>query len=82
MPLPRLDLLSLYPVISQQRGVAFGELRRRGHVVHRRRQPIGSVPLRHFPKFPNRILKSFTQTFEALRKTTVADSQFEYVSTR
>src|SRR6266851_6815702 len=69
VPLPRLDLLPLHPVISQQPGIAFGELRRRAHVVHRRRQSIGSVPLWHFPEFPNCILESFTQALEALRKT-------------
>src|ERR1700730_14664 len=69
MPLPRLDFLSLHPVITQQRSVAFGELCRRRHIVHCRRQPIGSVPLRYFSEFPNCVLKSFTQTLEALRKT-------------
>ena len=69
MPLPRLDLLSLHSVITQQPSVPFGELRRRAHVVDRRRQSIGSVPLRHFPEFPNCVLKPLTQTFKALRKT-------------
>src|SRR5260370_648088 len=69
IPWPRLDLLSLHPVITQQPSVPFGELRRCAHVVYRRRQSIGSVPLRHFPEFPNCVLKTLTQTFKALRKT-------------
>ena len=79
--LPTWIFLPLHPVISQQRGKASAKLRWRAHVVHRRRQSIGSVPQWHFPEVRNYILESFTPALEALRKHTVADSQFEYVST-
>src|ERR1039457_7168791 len=66
IPTPRLLLFSLQSVVAQQTLVALRELGRIARVVDRRRQPISPMPLRHFAQFPNRVLQSLAQTFEAL----------------
>src|ERR1039457_7706778 len=63
-----LGLLALQPVEAHQALVTISELCRISHVVDRRREPVGAVPMRHFAELPQRVLQPFAQALKALRK--------------
>jgi len=65
--LTRLDRLTLQPVVTQQRCVALREGRRPFRPRRNgRRQPIGTMQLRHPAQFPQSVLQPLAKALEAL----------------
>src|ERR1035438_4479755 len=63
-----LGLLALQPVEAHQAFVTISEICRISHVVDRRREPVGAMPIRHFAQLPQRVLQPFAQALKALGK--------------
>src|ERR1017187_10278492 len=63
-----LCLLALQPVEAHQAFVTISEICRISHVVDRRREPVGAMPMRHFAQLPQRVLQPFAQALKALGK--------------
>src|ERR1022692_2610620 len=63
-----LGLLALQPVEAHQALVTIRELCRISHVVDRRREPVGAVPMRHFAQLPQRVLQPLAQALKTLGK--------------
>jgi hypothetical protein len=64
----RLDLLACHLVMIHQPLVSLRELLLVRSIVHRQTHPVGTMPPRHGTQLPQRVLKTFAQTLEALRK--------------
>src|ERR1019366_2412995 len=63
-----LCLLALQPVEAHQAFVTISEICRISHVVDRRREPVGAMPMRHFAQLPQRVLQPLAQALKALGK--------------
>jgi hypothetical protein len=64
-----LDGLTLQAVVTQQRLITLLErLRPFDSRLHRRRQPIRAMHLRHTAQFPQRVLQPFAETLQAFRE--------------
>jgi hypothetical protein len=64
-----LDLLADQPVMIEQSLIAPRELFALRQVVHRRAQPVRSMPPRHAAQLSQGVLQPLAQALEALRKT-------------
>jgi hypothetical protein len=62
--LPHVDPLTRQPVVRQQVAVASLKLAFRGMIVHRRREAVAAVFLRHAAQFPQRILQPLAERLE------------------
>ena len=67
--LPRLDLLHLHAVVTQQPRVPLGKLFRVRAVVDSQAHPIRTMSPGHAAQFPHGVLKPFAEALEALGKT-------------